>query len=52
LNWSIVAHVVYCIVQFHHSWQGTALLQLAAGGGKEMMKHFVQLLCRTSQMYK
>lgn len=52
LNWFIVAHVVYCIVQFHHSWQGSTLLQLATGGGEEMVKHFVQLVCWTSQMYK
>lgn len=53
LNWSIVSHVVYCIVQFDHSWQGSALLQLATGGGREeMMEHFVQLVCWTSQMHK
>ena len=52
LNQSIVSHEVYCIVQFDHSWQGSALLQLATGGGEEMMEHFVQLVCWTSQMHK
>lgn len=51
LNWSIVSHVVYCIVQFDHSWQGSALLHLATGG-EEMMEHFFQLVCWTSQVHK